>query len=182
MSSPIAHVAAGYAVYSLFRQKLPALTVPGITSNNAWAGLTAFFCLLPDLDVIAAFAFGSFERFHNNFSHSLAFCTGIPLLIAPFLTMLTRLNLSTSIVLILTCCYAHAVIDLFTMGRGLMLFWPFSLQRFHAPVALFTGVPWSSKFTSPSYLVMILNDLCFAAAVVAIVIILQNRKKRSTAP
>jgi len=178
VSSPIAHTAAGYAVYSFFRQRLPPVTVFGMSPGTVWPALAVLFCLLPDLDVLAAFVFGSFARFHNNFSHSLTICTVAPVLLALPLKALTKLNLSTSFALILTCCYSHIVIDLFTMGRGVMLFWPFSIQRFHAPVSLFVGVPWSSELTSPFYLVMAVNDLCFAAALIALVIIIKYTEKR----
>lgn len=178
MSSPIAHAAAGYAIYSAFRRKFPSGRLLGLSSGTIWPAIIVFLCLIPDLDAIIAFILGSFERFHNNLSHSLLACAVIPLLLTPLLNIFTRLSLKTSFLLILICCYSHIIIDLFTMSRGVMLFWPFSTIRIHAPISLFVGVPWSSKLTNPFYLLMAINDLCFAASLTAIVFVIRIFTKK----
>ena len=171
MSSPIAHTAAAYAVYSTFRRKLPESSVLGMSHRLAWPLIVIFISLLPDLDVIAAMTIGSLEKFHNNLSHSLAICTAAAVILAPLLRLCANAPLGTGFLLSITCCYSHILIDFFTRGRGIMLFWPFTEMRYHAPVTLFIGVPWSSGLTSPLYLKMIINDLGFAAVVVGLVAI-----------
>jgi len=169
MSSPIAHTAIAYAVYNIFRRQLPAETVCGIPARIGWPLAVIILCMLPDLDTLVAWTFGSLERFHNNLSHSLLIGAMAPLLLAPLLRIVTKISMKTTLRLILACGFSHILIDLFTMGRGVMLFWPWTSIRFHAPISLFVGVPWSSKLTSPLYFLSAVNDLCFAVAIVALV-------------
>lgn len=177
MSSPIAHTAAAYAVYTAFRQKLPGNPVLGVPHRFAWPLIIIFLSLLPDLDVIAAMTMGGLEKFHNNLSHSLAVCILASIILAPLLNLGTKLPLKTGFLLAATCCLSHILIDLCTHGRGLMLFWPLTETRYHAPVILFTGVPWSSSLTSPLYLKMVRDDLCFAAVVVGLVELIKWLKR-----
>jgi len=92
MSSPIAHVAAGYAVYSIFRPWLPARTVSEIPARFSWPILAACLSLLPDLDVIAAWVFGNMAKFHNNLTHSLLVWLLASCLFAPVLRNVTGIS------------------------------------------------------------------------------------------
>lgn len=171
MSSPIVHATAGYAVYSIFRHRLPERIVFGIPTRFIWSGIAIAISLLPDLDVIAAWTLGSMEKFHNNLTHSLLVWTLLPLFIAPVLKTITGISFRLGFLFTLVSCYLHVMIDFLTYGRGVMLFWPVTAQRFHAPLLLFRGVPWSDRLTSPNYLQMLLEDCLFAAIVLAAVII-----------
>jgi len=175
MSSPIAHAAVSYAVYSIFRRKLPGEPVLGIPPRIAWPLAVLFFSLLADLDAIAGWSLGSLEKYHNNFFHSLLVCIAAALVLAVPLRIIAKAPFKTGFLLILTCCVFHVLIDLCTMGRGVMLLWPFTELRFHSPVTLFIGVPWSFGLSDPLYLLMLLNDSCFAAAVIAVVFAVRRR-------
>ena len=178
MSSPIAHAAVGYAIYSAYSHKLPAKPVIGIPPRLAWPATAVFFSLLPDLDVIAAWLSGNMERYHNNLSHSILFCTLKPAILAPVLKSLTGISIRVGFWFILTSCYLHILVDLFTQGRGLILFWPATTTRFHAPFTAFTGVPWSDSMTSPRYLQMLFEDCSFAVIVIILVAVMRRIRSR----
>jgi inner membrane protein len=181
MSSPIVHAAAGYAIYDTLRQSLPSDRVFGIPSRIAWLLAAIFFSLLPDLDAIAGWLFGSLERFHNNASHSIVACLLASLLLPIPLRWVAKSPWKVGFGFIVAGYLSHLLIDLVTHGRGLMLFWPFTTQRFSSHMTLFLGVPWSSKLTSPLYMEMLLQDACFAAAVILLATLFRRRSDRRDA-
>ena len=56
--------------------------------------------------------------------------------------------------------------DYFTVGRGVLAFWPFTAERFSAPVPLFYGLRWSEGWVSPRHVWTVLTEVPFAAVVV----------------
>lgn len=169
MSSPIAHAAAAYAIYIPFRTRLQQIPFANIPPKLAWPLTVLFLSLLPDLDIIASLLLGSVEKYHNNISHSIP----LNMFAALTMTILGRLTVGlpvqTGLTLTGTCCLTHILIDFFTRGRGIMLFWPLTDTRFHPPFALLIGVPWSSHLTSPLYMRMLAEDLLFALIVISFV-------------
>lgn len=174
MSSPIAHAAAGLAVYSIVKHRLPAGSVCGLPARLAWPGIAVAISLLPDLDVLAALVFGSMEKFHNNLTHSLLIWILATCFIAPALKVVTGISIRLGFLFTLVLCHLHILIDYFTYGRGVMLFWPVTAERFHAPITLFMGVPWADRLTSPNYLQMLLEDCFFAAIVLSVAIVIRK--------
>ena len=175
MSSPIAHGAAGYAIYSTFRRALPRQNVLGFPARLAWPVIAIIVCLLPDLDAIAAWLLGSMERCHNNLTHSLTAALAGSVLLAGLMRRVAGTSWTLGFRFIFTLALSHLVIDVVTLGRGLMLFWPFTLQRYMSPVIVFTGVPWSAHWNSPLYLRMLAEDTCFALAVLGVVWLVRRR-------
>ena len=51
--------------------------------------------------------------------------------------------------------------DFFTIGRGVMVFWPLSLERFASPVPLFYGLHWSDGYLSERHLITLVTELGF---------------------
>lgn len=98
------------------------------------AGMVA--AVLPDLDVIAFQAgvpLGS-ELSHRGFTHSLCFAAGVAFI---GMSIHARLHAgaSTALWFLFAACASHGVLDAFTNGgSGIALLWPFSAQRYFAPV------------------------------------------------
>ncbi|MBS1196269.1 MAG: inner rane protein ybcI [Proteobacteria bacterium] len=114
--------------------------------------LGIFVSILPDLDVLA-FRFGisyGAEFGHRGFSHSLFFALGAALLGACFYRLLHCGFLRAFIFLALVTA-SHAVLDAFTNGGlGVALFWPWSAERFFAPIKEIEVSPLAfSRFLAP---------------------------------
>jgi membrane-bound metal-dependent hydrolase YbcI (DUF457 family) len=72
----------------------------------------------------------------------------------------------------------HVILDFFTFGgRGVMLLWPLTAQRFEAPFILFYGVRWSEGFLAVAHLTTLLTELGFVLIVWLILRILETRKR-----
>ncbi len=54
--------------------------------------------------------------------------------------------------------------DAFTIGRGVMILWPFSIDRYASPVSLFYGVHWSDGWVSVRHLWTMVTELALLAA------------------
>jgi membrane-bound metal-dependent hydrolase YbcI (DUF457 family) len=175
MPSPIAHIAAGYAVYRLYKDKLPggAALSPGIRSPLL---LIAGLSLLPDLDVLFALIFGDMERYHNNFSHSLFFGLAVALICASLIFWKYRSHFWLWFVVSLISYDLHVVMDYFTGERGVMLLWPLIEARFSSPIKLFIGVQWGQGFFTIWHLWTILTETLFFITVYLLLRIFDNRK------
>ena len=55
--------------------------------------------------------------------------------------------------------------DYFTIGRGVMLAWPFSSDRFSPPFPLFYALYWHEGLTSPKHMVTVTSELGFAGII-----------------
>ena len=64
----------------------------------------------------------------------------------------------------LLCCWSHIAMDYFTVGRGVMLFWPLSLARFDSPVKAFYGLRWSAGLWSTHHLYTFVTEILFIAS------------------
>lgn len=184
MPSPIAHVAAGYVVYRLFRRRWP----DGQGTNHPLeAGLlaaTVALSMLPDVDSVLGIAMGDMGRFHNQVTHSLIVGAGIALGVG-VLAYLTGLGQpeeqgSQSLrgnrrqasirramrwfLLVFVCYGLHVILDYFTVGRGVMALWPLSPERFLAPITLFAGLHWSDGLSSVRHLWTALSELLMVLA------------------
>lgn len=98
------------------------------------AGMAA--SVLPDLDVIAwrfgvtyASGFG-----HRGFSHSLFFAL-LTALMGAWILRYNRVKFGRAFGFLLLCIVSHGVLDSFTNGgSGIAFLWPWSIDRFYAPV------------------------------------------------
>jgi membrane-bound metal-dependent hydrolase YbcI (DUF457 family) len=123
MPSPIAHLGAGYAIYRLYKQKLPA-DQKSIWKIPLQLILVAGLSMLPDLDVIPALLFRDMRAYHNNFSHSLFFGIPVAFAIAGIFQRAYRSNFWLWFGICLLSYDLHVVMDALTAERGVMLFWP----------------------------------------------------------
>jgi membrane-bound metal-dependent hydrolase YbcI (DUF457 family) len=163
MPSPLAHLTAGYVLYRLGRahQPNPALgrlgPVPGLLA------VTAGVSLLPDLDSIVGVLAGDFGRFHNNLTHSLLVGAAVALLLAVALRAVRGNGFGFWFAIVLAAYELHVLMDWTTYGRGVMVWWPLTAERFQAPVFVFYGLHWSQGWLSTRHLWTLTTELLFAA-------------------
>jgi membrane-bound metal-dependent hydrolase YbcI (DUF457 family) len=167
MPSPIAHLTAGYVVYQLGRRYEAKPTLKGVGPLPGLLLVTAVFSLLPDIDSVVGLLMGDLGRFHNNATHSLFVGSCLALAFAGL--MWWRRRQFTYWFAIAFISYGlHLLMDMATIGRGIMLFWPLTEARYLAPVTLFYGLHWSDGWISIRHLWTVLTELVFTIIVVLI--------------
>lgn len=151
-----------YLIYRLSRHRLPEKNVTKIGPLPLFLVIIMGVSLLPDLDSIAGVLTGDFGRYHNNGTHSLLVGLAVSLLVAGTFWFVKRYDFVFWFVILLASYEMHVIMDYFTVGgRGVMLFWPLTLQRFESPVKLFFGVHWSENPLDPVHLLTLANELVF---------------------
>lgn len=110
------------------------LGVKAIPRRLVLAGMLV--SILPDLDVIAfrlGIPFGS-DFGHRGFSHSLFMAACIALVGSGFCHRL-HAGLARTFLFLVVACASHGLLDALTNGgSGVALLWPFSGERYFAPV------------------------------------------------
>ena len=178
MPSPIAHVAMGYLVYRAFRSRMPEQASRRVGPLPHLLIAAVGISLLPDADAVPGVLLRDIGRFHNNITHSLIFGSTIAVGIGAVAWLTRRTGFKLWFLLALVSYELHILMDFFTRsGRGVMLGWPISPDRFEAPVKLFYGLRWSEGLSSPEHLVTIATELG-VVALAGMVIYLINRMKR----
>ena len=162
MPSPVAHIAMGYVVY---RASLPYVSKDHETSFGSVPRLLAIaaaFSLLPDIDAGAGIVMGDMGRFHNNATHSLFSTFLVALGIGALAKKFRRGRFAFWFSLSLACYGLHVLMDRFSTGRGVMLFWPLSTQRYSSPFTLFYGLHWSHGWISIDHLWTVATESVFS--------------------
>jgi hypothetical protein len=142
MASPVGHTLAGVVVFYLSGGR--RLKRQGHTS---WQELAPFLLLpnLPDADFLMSYLlYDNARLLHGGMTHTLAFVAVCSLLIMP-----SRLfgSFLTTFLLTFVLIGSHLFIDMSSgdpisgeIGVGVMLFYPFSMERIHSPLVLFFGI------------------------------------------
>lgn len=164
MPSPLAHAAVGYAVYEIFRQRRLAPGNEGAVATAKRFVLVAMLTMLPDLDSIVGLLTGNFGRFHNNATHSLFVGLVAAAIVGLLMSRAQLARFARWFLLTFLLYELHVIMDYFTIGRGVMAFWPFTAERYLAPVSLFYGFHWSDGLLSVSHLWTIVTETAFSAA------------------
>lgn len=168
MPSPIVHVAAGYAVYRAARAHR-SKTESRRTQTPIQLFLPVLaLSLLPDVDSVLGILLGNFGAFHNNLSHSLTFGLAVAFCIGGLVWLRNRSGFRLWFSLALLSYWLHLLLDLFTIGRGLMILWPVSSARYDIPFKLFYGLRWSDGLISVSHLWTVASELGLLFLVVAV--------------
>jgi inner membrane protein len=149
----------------LYLRSLPALLVVSVTAS-----------LLPDIDAAVGFTSGDFGRYHNNGTHSLVSGLLVALSGALFLAWKDRTQFLNWFWVIFFSYGSHVILDFFTQGRGVMLFWPFTSERFGSPVKLFLGVRWSEGWISIEHFWTLVTELIFVLIIGLVVWALGRRE------
>ncbi|MEI6809584.1 MAG: metal-dependent hydrolase [bacterium] len=176
MPSPIAHVAAGYALYRWIGTRVPA----PVKSRPALFILAACACgsLLPDLDSIVGVLAGDLGRFHNNLSHSITAGILVSLLLASVMRVAAGTGFTPWFFLALACYEIHLLMDYFTVGRGIMAFWPFVDARFQAPWPVFLGVQWGLGVWTIEHIWTALSELVFVGMLAFMMYLVSRMHRR----
>lgn len=137
--------------------------------------------MAPDIDAVAGILLNNMASYHNQITHSPCFGFLVCMAFLP-LTRKILPGWSNGGALALTgSCYGlHILLDWMTHGRGVMLLWPFSSVRCHAPVVLFHGLRWSEGIFSSSHVDMLVNEMTVILAIAAIIVALRFLLKRMT--
>lgn len=177
MPSPLIHLAVAAAAARI--APLPDAPRPRLRLF----AVSAVASMLPDVDaaagILSAVSPQALSLVHNQGTHSLLFL----LLAAPLLSLLARpflrsLRYRTVLALIAALLASHLLLDFFTWGRGLMLFWPFCDARYASPVPLFYGVRYALGLRTPAHLVTLATEL-LTLALVALPVFLFRRRRPS---
>ncbi len=182
MPSPIAHTAAGYLIYRLYQPQVAQQEGEHrvLMSRLPLLAVTVFLSLLPDMDAVVGLLMGDFGRFHNNLTHSFTFGLLVSMLFGAVMWMRRVSKFMPWFVLSLICYGSHVIMDFFTIGRGVMLLWPFSSERFEAPVKLFYGLHWSNGWISISHLWTAVTELILIILVGCAAYVLTRARKSSS--
>ena len=181
MPSPLAHLAAGAFVASVFTRNV------GEPVSRRWIwGASLFFSLAPDLDAIPGFLTGNMALYHNQITHSFAFGVFACLLMSGVFWLFFRRFLDwwsypriASVAL--TSYGLHLVMDAATLGPGVKLLWPFTDERFSAPVTIFYGVRHSDGLFSPHHLITIGTELAIIAGFLLVALLHFRLQRRAPA-
>jgi inner membrane protein len=165
MPSPIAHAATGYLIYRLYPPRLPRQGLHQVGPVPYPLLVTVGLSMLPDLDGVFGILIGDFGRVHNNFSHSLFFGFVVALGIGGVAWLKQPADYWHWVALALLCYQLHIIMDFFTVGRGVMLFWPLSSARYQPPVYLFYGLHWSRGWASVTHVWTVATELGYVVLV-----------------
>ena len=173
MPSPIAHLSVGYLLYQFFVRRISFRRErAGHFSHLLLIAVFLFLSMAPDLDSVVGILTNQMGRYHNNWTHSIVACIGISLIGTVFLQLIIR-NRLLSFVAAILCCGLHIIMDYLSYGRGVMLLWPLTAQRFSPPFYLFMGLHWSQGIWCPLHILTIINELLFVAILIAIIKLLR---------
>lgn len=178
MPSPIAHATMGYVIYHIYQRRLSYKGSSVGTKLPRVLLVTIALSLLPDLDGVAGLLMGDFGRFHNNAIHSLGFGLLAALILAGVVWWRKRSRLLTWFMVALLCFEMHVLMDYVTIGRGVMLFWPFTSARFGSPLILFYGLHWSDGLVSLRHVWTLATELAFTLTVLLTLRFLPSYKRR----
>ena len=178
MPSPVAHLSAGYAIYSYYRRKLPQ------NQRRFWKFplqmvIIVGLSMLPDMDVIPAIIFKDMSAYHNNFSHSLLFGVPVALLVAGIFHQIYRSSFWLWFLICLISYDLHVIMDALTTERGVMLFWPLTQNRFTSPIRIFYGLQWGLGWFSIWHLWTLFTELLFALVVIGAVKYFEKRRNNA---
>jgi inner membrane protein len=145
--------------------------------------LAVVVSMLPDLDAVLGAITGDLARYHNNGTHSLIVGLGVALVAAGLLAWPKRSDFLAWFWMIFISYGMHTLLDFFTHGgRGVMLFWPLSSQRFDSPFKLFYGVRWSEGWLSIHHMWTILSEAGFVFLVFLIMWLVEKLQGIKTRP
>jgi membrane-bound metal-dependent hydrolase YbcI (DUF457 family) len=150
---------------------------PCTRSGWIWLIGSLFFSLAPDLDAIPGVLAGDFRAFHNQWTHSLLVGLAVAL-VTGVIARWRKAPAGRWFLMALIGYSLHIGLDFFTRGgRGIMLFWPVTSQRFIGPFELFYGVRWSAGLWDYAHLVTFGTEFLFVAVIFGLWYLFERRQK-----
>lgn len=182
MPSPIIHVSTGLAGAYFLNRNLRS-------RPETWKlmAFSLFFSMLPDADVIVGILAGDLGHYHNQITHSPLAGLILGLLLAwPWRFVFKNKRYSYLASRAVLLYWIHLGLDYLTYGRGLKLLWPFSDERFIAPVQPFIGVRWSEGLFALDHFKTAANELIIVAIAVSTYLLIRklggNRRTHGSRP
>jgi membrane-bound metal-dependent hydrolase YbcI (DUF457 family) len=177
MPSPIAHTAVGLTLAILGRGKLPEPHTIGPLPAATAVFITC--SLLPDVDSAVGLAAGDFGRYHNNLTHSFFMATAVSFVVSSLIGWRYRVARRPWFVAAFLAYALHILMDATNVGRGVMAFWPLTLERVRLPVLLFYGFHWSDGLLSKRHLWTLVTELLFAAVALGLAWQVKQARQRA---
>lgn len=179
MPSPLAHATVGYVVYRTWPAGYDPTGGARLTSVPALLVASVGLCLVPDVDAAVGILAGNLGRYHNNFMGSPLFGVLAAFAAATALRALTGEAFGRWFLLALVCYELHVLMDFFTIGRGVMLLWPWTEARFSPPFEIFYGLRWSDGLISVRHLWTLFTETLFGAVMVTLAWLATRHRARA---
>lgn len=174
MPSPIAHAAAGYAIYKLLTRRKVGGNLWRIGPLPIILIIAIALSFLPDFDFAPGILIGDYDAFHNSYSNSII----VGLLLALLVGLVARISRRPQpffwLLITFLAYELHVLMDYFGAGRGAMLFWPITDERYVSPVKLFYGLHRSDGLWSIRHLWTVLTEAIFAVALIVLANLLER--------
>jgi len=180
MPSPLAHAVAGYFIYRGFRNDGGGTTSSRFGPVPKLLAATVALSLLPDADAVLGILANDIGKYHNNMANSIAFAVTTSLVLATVIRLIRRSGFRRWFGIAFASYLAHIVMDYLTLGRGIMLAWPFVSDRFQPPINLFFGLRWSEGLISSSHLITVATEAALLAGVVLVAKLMSRRRGQKT--
>lgn len=174
----------GYCIYCGLKDKVLGRRANSRVARGILLATAIVLSLLPDFDAGFGLLYHDFARYHNNLSHSLFVGAAFGLLGSGVIVLATGASFSWSFAFVFLCYGTHLVMDYFTIGRGVMLLWPFTAERYQPPATVFTGLHWSEGWLSVNHLVTLVNEAAFILVLYFVMQAVRSRRQagRTTPP
>jgi membrane-bound metal-dependent hydrolase YbcI (DUF457 family) len=141
--------------------------------------VTVVFAMLPDFDALLGVLLGDIGRYHNNGTHSLVVGLAVSLLFAGFMGLRKKSSFLPWFLVLLISYESHVILDYFTFGgRGVMLFWPITIERFIPPILLFHGVRWSAGIYTSEHLLTVASESLMVLVVFLGIWFFEGRRRK----
>lgn len=178
MPSPIAHGSLAFLAWPALRGHDPA-ALP-LWRRAALLVLLVGALGAPDLDILIDPLLGNrWFANHGGPTHSLAAGVAFAFLFTAAARILVPAPLLRLWLVGLLAYWSHIVLDACTFGRGVMMLWPFTGERFATPIPLFVGVRHSDWGDWPGHLITLSTESAFAVLVWLIAARTRRRVVRS---
>lgn len=161
LPSPIAHAATGYAIYRIIASRKTETNVRRIGPLPIMLVIVVTLSFLPDFDFIPGILVGDYDAFHNSYSNSIIVGFLLALLIGLVTSTGKRARFTFWFLVALIAYELHVLMDYLGAGRGTMLFWPLTEQRYISPVQLFYGLHRSDGLWSIRHVWTVVTETIF---------------------
>jgi membrane-bound metal-dependent hydrolase YbcI (DUF457 family) len=132
-------------------------------------GGVVFGTVAADLDIALGYATGA-NGFvsHGGYTHSVLLAVVFATVFALWVRVLARVHIGRAWVVGALAYSSHLLLDAVNHGRGIMLLWPLSEERWGAPIRIFYGVRHSDPGDWTHHLTTLATELILVAVVLVV--------------
>jgi membrane-bound metal-dependent hydrolase YbcI (DUF457 family) len=179
MPSPIAHISVACLLYNALKNIKGLSRVWLLSGRLVLLSACVVFSLIPDMDFIRGVFADNAAGYHNHYSHSILTACAVAVFVSLVILVLRKPGFLHWFVVVFLCYVLHVIMDFFTWGRGVMLWWPLSPERYRSPFIAFYGVRWSEGFISIQHFWTVLNELAFIVLLLVVPLMIQRCKRKN---